>query len=472
MPEKPVKVVLLNPPLRNLVSAATPGYVDENRGFSPPMGLLYVQAAVEHSPHESLFLDANVEGWDHETAARNALAHAPDLVGLQAMTFTMPDACLVAKAVKRLSPDTKVLIGGPHPTIYPQETAGLPYIDYAFAGEGELGFVQFLDRFYDAKALSSVPGIAFKGDGEIHYVEHGGLIPQLNTILRPARQSSPYTRYSSVLAERNPVTILITSRGCPFKCVFCNRMGRKYRFHSADYVLEEIKEIIELGIPEIFVHDDTFTLNRHRVEAICNGILDRKFDVIWEARTRVDCVDQDLLALMRKAGCRRLSFGVESGSPRVLASMRKGIDLNRVVEVFRWCRREGIATLADFMIGSLDEQTEDIRKTFDLVGRIDPDYVQYSICSPYPGTPLYEIGLKKGLIPADVWREFATDPLKEFRSPLWTQHFTEQELISITARAYRKFYLRPAFVMKQLKRVNSLAQFKGMVRGALGMLRK
>lgn len=469
---KKVRVVLIHPPLCNVVSAATPGYVDENRGHTPPMGLLYIQAAVEHSKHESIFLDAEVEGWDHEETARQAISYQPDLVGLQAMTFTLPDAYLVARAIKQLSAEVKVMIGGPHSTIYPQETAGLDGVDFAFAGEGEVAFLSFLDAFFEPHSRAVIPGVASKLDGKVSYTPFLGLLKDLDSVPIPARRSSPYKRYNSVLAKRNPITVMITSRGCPFNCVFCNRMGRKYRCHSARYVLDEMEDILRLGIKEIFIHDDTFTVRRDRVEAICQGIIERKYDIIWEARTRVDCVDEELLSLMHKAGCHRLSFGVESGSENVLKSMRKGIDIDRIRAVFSWCRREGIITLADFMFGNLDEEIEDVQKTLDLVKQINPDFVQYSICSPYPDTPLYKLGLENGMIRRDIWLKFAKDPLQDFRSPVWTQHFTEKELRKITSSAYKAFYMRPSFVMKQLMRINSFSQLKTMLKGAIGMLWK
>ncbi|MFH2099820.1 MAG: radical SAM protein, partial [Pseudomonadota bacterium] len=348
---KAKKLVLVHPPLRNVLGAATPDYVDENRGHNPPMGLLYLKAAVNRSRHDSRFLDASLEGMDHVAAAREALSGAPDLVGIQAMTFTMPDACLLAREVKRLSPETPVMIGGPHPTIYPEETAALPYVDYAFAGEGEEGLVAFLDRLDDREAREAVPGVACVRDGRVAYTPSAGLLTDLDSLAFPARRDAPFRQYSSVLAEKNPISIMITSRGCPFSCVFCNRMGRKYRAHSAGYVLAEFDEVLSLGVGELFIHDDTFSLKRDRVEAICQGMIDRGTPMIWEARTRVDCVDQKLLGLMKKAGCVRLSFGVESWSDRVLTAMRKGIKPQLVMDVFSWCRSEGFTTLADFMVG-------------------------------------------------------------------------------------------------------------------------
>ena len=175
---------------------------------------------------------------------------------------------------------------------------------------------------------------------------------------------------------------------------------------------------------------------------------------------------------MRKAGCHRLSFGVESGSEKVLKSMRKGINISQVERVFEWCRKSGIVTLADFMFGNLDEDAEDIRKSLELVDRIKPDFVQYSICSPYPDTDLYKLGLEKGLITRDIWLELARNPLMEFRSPVWAQHFTEEELVKITAMAYRKFYMRPSFILKQLRKIHSVEHIKTLVSGAIGMAKK
>ncbi|HET6430583.1 MAG TPA: radical SAM protein [Phycisphaerae bacterium] len=467
-----VRVVLLHPRTDHLVPAATPEYVAGNSGCLPPMGLLYLQAAIEHSRHESVLLDANAEGLDHAAAARRVAEIAPDVVGIQAMTFTLPDAVLAARAIKQAAPRVKTVLGGPHPTIFPHQTAALDGVDYAFAGEGEVDFVRLLDAWGDQAAEGAVPGVARKADGGVHFTPSAGLLKNLDALPLPARRSSPYRKYHSVLAKRNPITVMITSRGCPFDCVFCNRMGRKYRAHSAERVLAEFDDIAQMGIAEVFIHDDTFTLRRDRVEAICRGLIERKPGLIWEARTRVDCVDGELLHLMRRAGCTRLSFGVESGSPAVLKAMRKGIELDRVKEVFRLCRTEGITTLADFMIGSLDERREDVEMSLELAASIRPDYVQYSICSPYPGTPLYAIGRETGLIAEDVWAAFARDPLAEFRSPVWTQHFTEEELVSLAAMAYRRFYMTPGRMLRQAAKVRSLKQLKGMAAAAWGMLRR
>ena len=466
----PVKIVLLQPPLRNIIGAATPDYIDENRGFTPPMGLLYLKAAIDNSIHESVFIDANLECLTHEEAAIKALEYQPDIIGIQAMTFTMPDAYLTALEIKRISPKTATLIGGPHPTIFPKETANLNGVDFAFAGEGEFGLGSFLDVYFDSNKYDNVPGLAYKKNGLVNYSTKNELIEELDKLSFPARRASNYKRYHSVLSLRTPSTVMITSRGCPFNCIFCNRMGRKYRMHSAEYVLSEFDDIASMGIREVFIHDDTFSLNRERVELICLGLIERQSDIIWEARTRVDCVDKELLKLMRKAGCVRLSFGVESGSSKVLKSMRKGTNPEQVIKVFKWCKELGIITLADFMFGNLDETENDIKMSIELMKSIDPDYVQFSILSLYPGTPIYEMALEQGLIDRDVWFDFACNPLHAFSTPIWTKHFSEEQLELMTQKAFRSFYLRPRFVWKQLQRVRSFSQLKTLTRSGMAIL--
>lgn len=469
-PDPSLKVVLIQPPLRNVVPAATPEYVDENRGHTPPLGLLYLQSAVKKAGHQAVFLDADLEGWDHPEAGREVLSHSPDLVGIQALSFTLPDAVLLAREIKKKSA-VPIIMGGAHPTVYPRETAALPSVDFAFAGEGEINFIRFLNHFHHPAEWKKTEGLAFFQNRRYYYQPQKDFIRDIDQLAIPARGDSHYHRYSSVLAEKNPITTMITSRGCPFHCIFCNRMGRKYRYHSAEYVLRELEEIHRLGIREVFIHDDTFTLKRDRIEKICRGMIVSGPNLVWECRTRVDLVDENLLQLMKTAGCHRISFGVESGSPRVLKAMRKEINLKQVREVFKLCRRLKIITLADFMFGNLDETSSDIEKTLQLARELNPDYIQFSILSPYPDTPIYQLAMERKLVPGDIWKKFAENPLDAFSSPVWTQHFSRNELIQRTRKAYRSFYLRPRFILRQLFRIRSLDQMKSAVRGALGMLK-
>ena len=465
------KVVLIHPPLQNQLIGSVPRFVEKNRGFMPPLGLLYLQAALERSPHASVFIDAHLEGVTHAQAALAALAHQPDVIGIQAMTFSMQDAYRLVLALRQTATRAKIIIGGPHPTIYPRETAQLAGVDYALAGEGEFSFIQFLNNLDDPHALRDIAGLAFKQDDGVHFTPVASWISDLDQIAFPARHASAFRKYRSILGQKRLMTTMMTSRGCPYACIFCKRMGRHYRMHSPEYVLSEIEQIRALGISGIFIHDDIFTVDKNRVHAICEGLIRKNLGVLWEARTRVDCVDEELLGVMRRAGCTRLSFGLESGSPKVLAAMRKNIDLGQAAQVFQSCRRLGIRTLADFMFGNLDEEHADIARTLHFSKRIRPDWVQYSICSLYPDTPLYQLALERGVIQSDIWRAFAANPLMAISCPKWIAHFSEGELRHMTQQAYRKFYLTLPFILKQLFSRSVFHHFGALIRGALALLR-
>jgi radical SAM superfamily enzyme YgiQ (UPF0313 family) len=264
---------------------------------------------------------------------------------------------------------------------------------------------------------------------------------------------------------------MITSRGCPFRCIFCDRMGKKFRPASAGYVLEEIESILRLGIQEIFIHDDTFSVDKKRVVEICEGILSRNLKFHWDARTRVNCVDFEQLALMKKAGCERISFGIESGDPTILKNLRKGITLEQAEKVFGWCKQLGISTLADFMIGSPGETRKEIAETIKFVHKIKPHYAQFSIVCPYPDTDLYREALQRGLIDHDVWLEFARKPSRDFRPPIWGEHFKREELEQIVKELYRSFYLSPHFILAELAKIRSLRQVGAKLRAGLKLLR-
>ena len=204
-------------------------------------------------------------------------------------------------------------------------------------------------------------------------------------------------------------------------------------------MLEEIEHCLSLGIREIFFHDDTFTIDKKRVLTICELINKRGLKFDRDARVRVDTVNYELLSGMKKAGCHRISFGVESGNPRILKNLRKGITLEQVETAFRQCRKLKIQTLADFMIGSPGESRQDIMETISFSRRLGADYAQFSVTTPYPGTDLYREALAKGVIESDVWSEFARNPKEDFIPPLWTENLSREELIELLNTAYKNF---------------------------------
>ena len=469
-----MKVLLLNPPAENELIGNNPPIIEEERGYNPPLGLLYLAAYLEKfSSHEVSVVDSQVEEMSYPQLEATIATHEPDVVGITAMTFTLIDVIKTARLAKKIDPAIPVVLGGPHVHLFPNETIALPEVDYLVLGEGEEAFHHLLENLGHPEKLAEIRGLVFREDG---HVINTGLRPfreNLDELPFPARHLTPYRKYSSLMAKRQPITTMFTSRGCPYKCIFCDRphLGKLFRARSASNVADEMEECIGLGIREFLIYDDTFTIHRQRVIDICDEIIRRKLDVGWDVRARVNTVDEEMLRKMRKAGCERIHYGVEAGTDRVLKILRKGITVEEARRAFRLTKEAGIDTLAYFIIGSPTETLEDISETMKLARELDPDYVHITIMTPFPGTELYAWGLREGRIPRDVWREFASDPRPGFQPPYWEESFTREELLELINRAYKDFYLRPRYVLKRLSRVRSFGEFLRHARAGLKVLK-
>jgi radical SAM superfamily enzyme YgiQ (UPF0313 family) len=265
----------------------------------------------------------------------------------------------------------------------------------------------------------------------------------------------------------------MTSRGCPYRCLFCDRphLGKKFRARSAINVVDEIEECVKKGIGEFIFYDDTFTIDRQRVFDICDEILRRKLDIMWDIRTRVDNVDKVLLERLKAAGCARIHYGVESGNPEILKVLRKGITIEQVERAFKLTKEAGIATLAYFMIGSPGETRSQILETIKFARKLAPDFVHFSIATPYPATPLYQIGLEGGQLKNDYWREFARNPTSDFVPELWEEKMSGQELLGLLKYTYKSFYIRPGYIIKETLSVKSWAEFKRKAKAGLSVFK-
>ena len=240
---------------------------------------------------------------------------------------------------------------------------------------------------------------------------------------------------------------------------------------SAGNVVDELSVCVDLGIREFLFYDDTFTVKRTRVMEICDEILARGLKIRWDIRTRVDVIDSEMLKALKKAGCVAIHYGVEAGNDRVLKEIKKGFSIATVKEAFRMTRRAGIDTLAYFMIGLPTERLEDIHDSFRLARELKPAYAHFTIFSPYPGTELYQCGRETGVIPSDVWREFARSPTEGFRLPLWEEHFTREELYDLIVKFYKSFYMRPGYFLARAVRVRSLNELRKKASAALSVFR-
>ena len=427
------------------------------------MGLLYIASYIQkHTEHEISIIDSQVDRLDYHSLKLKIESEKPDLVGITAMTMTLVDVIKTARIVKKVDNTIKVVLGGPHVNLFPNETIKIESVDYLVLGEGEEVFCDLVEAIKFSSELKKIPGIVFKKKGQIINVGARPHIKNLDDLPFPARRLVPYKKYSSLLFKGKVVTTIFTSRGCPFRCSFCDRphLGKVFRARSAKNVVDELEACGQLGINEFLFYDDTFTVNKKRVIDICNEIVKRRLNISWDIRARVDTVNEEIIMHLKKAGCQGIHYGIEAGTEKILKVLNKGITINHARKIFNLTRRYKIPILAYFMIGNPEETLDDIYTTFKVMKRLKPDYLHMTILTPFPGTKIYHDGLAKGIIKMDYWRNFAADPRPGFVAPHWDEMFTKDELNYLLVKGYRSFYLNLLYVLRRILKVRSLGEFK------------
>ncbi len=458
-----MKVLLVNPPRENEILGNNPSIIEEERGLNPPLGLLYIAGYLEkHTSHPIVIIDSQVEKLSYRSLEARIRSSKPYVVGLTAMTMTMIDVLKVVNIVKKIDKNIKTILGGPHVHLFPEETINLKNIDFLVLGEGEEAFKDLLDFIDDRTKLEKIEGLVFKNNGKTINTGIRSSIKKLDNLPFPARHLVPYKKYTSLLTKGNTVTTMFTSRGCPYKCSFCDRphLGKKFRARSAKNIVDEFEECIKMGISDFLLYDDTFAVSKKRVIDICNEINKRRLSIHWDIRTRVDTIDEEIVKSLKNAGCKGIHYGIEAGTEKILKILNKGITIQQAEHVFNMTRKHKIPILAYFMIGNPHETQEDIFISYKIMKLLKPDYVHLTIFTPFPGTKIYLDGLKSGIIEKDYWKEFAQNPRSDFVPPHWHEYFKKKELNDLLIKGYRNFYLRPSYIAKKILEVSSVSEFK------------
>lgn len=422
-----MKILLINPPPRS------PGQANV---LVPPLGLAYLAAMLEknHLPVE--ILDANVLRLTWEKFRQMVAQKRPDLIGLTGMTPTIDTTF---KAAQICRPYCRWLVlGGPHATIFgPQVFKQAPEFDFLVKGEGEMAFLGLVN---DLMAGKRPPRVIV-----------GPLVNNLDRLPFPSRHLLPQNLYRYPLVDKLPFTTMISSRGCPYGCLFCDKsvFGQTYRARSPQNVVDEIETLVcQDKIRSLVFFDDLFTLNRQRVAQICREILHRHLKLTWKAEARVNTVDAQTLALMKKAGCSLLAYGVESANQKSLDFLQKGEMVAQAKKAFRLTRQAGIKTLGYFILGIPGETYAEAQKTIQLALDLQCDYAQFSILTPYPGTKLSHLASRRGWLAETA----AQNPFdQDIRKPaLLSPGWTPAKLKKIIREAHRRFYFRPKYLGQQL----------------------
>ncbi len=468
-----LKILLVIPPEESYIEASSHQKVDKKREARPKLGILYVATYLKkHQPDvEVKVLDCPSENINFVQYEEFVREFNPDLVGITALTFTIVDALKTVKHTKEINPRTLVCIGGFHSTLFPQETLKQPGVDFIVVGEGEVTFNELVKELsVNNPEFKKIQGLGFHKGADIIINPQRALVEDLNLLPFPDYHMVDIKKYAHVLGKDAVTVAIQSSRGCPFGCIFCDIRRTKFRFRSADNIVEEITYWYKEGIRSFFFIDDNFVLRRDRLADICAQIKERNMKIDFKISARVDGVDREMLIDLKNAGCSRINFGVESGHQKHLDYLGKGINPVQTERAFRLCREVGIKTFAYMMIGILNETREEMYAELDFLRKIKTDYTNFTVCSPYPKTKLYEKLLEDKVVKHDYWQDFAENPTKNFVMPVVPGQYTVEELRNIQAELTRRYYLSRHIILRELKEIKSFRQFYNMSKLGLKIL--
>jgi len=484
------RVLLINPPITSDFEI-----FEEN---APSLGLMYIAAVLERKGFPVRIVDCllewerparkaeagkgklKVNGLSDEEILQKVREFRPDIVGISTMfTAFLPDVLRVANAVRKEFPEIIICSGGAHVSVMPESVLKPGAVDIAVIGEGELTFLEIAEKVSAKKSWKSIQGTAVLAGGKVKVNARREYLKDLDSLPFPARHLIPLEKHlksksNYPFAKKKPVLEIITSRGCPGKCVFCSIhavWGHTWRYRSPLNVVDEMEMLVKkYGVREFSILDDNVSANPERLVKMCDEIIRRRLDIAWETPNGIALwtLNEKILRLMKKSGYYRAKFGIESGCIPTLRYIGKPINLEKAREVINACNRVGIWASSSFVIGFPDEDLKSINETIDFVNNSGLDFARFLIAQPFPHTPLFNdfkrLGLlKKGLINGS----------SAYSSKYDTLHFKASELNEIRQNAESQFIRRkmreylspkgfPKFLLPKISSPKDFAYFMKM----------
>lgn len=467
-----MKIMFINPPNLNLIKISNWELKSGDYGQFPPLGLLYVASYLKkNSNHQIHILDTIVEKLDYDEIECRVRDFSPDIVAITTMTPIFADTMVTARIIKKINKNIHICVGGPHTYLFPQQTVKKDEIDSVILGEGEEIFSELVRHIYKGEPLDNIYGLVTKNNIGVSKLKEFGYIKNLDELPFPDRGLLPFKKYHCAVGVEDHVATITSSRGCPYKCRFCDVPQKTYRQRSMSNIMEEIEECLNLGFKEIFFYDDLFNIIPRKVIGISDEILNRGLKFKWSFRGRVNTITEEMLRVAAKAGCDRIHFGVETGTDLGLELLNKGVSIAEIKQAFALAKKAKIRTIADFMIGLPHEKTEkEVLRNVNFVISLEPDYVQFNVFQPYPGTEFFEWGVQKGILHKESWENFVENPTREFDMELWEEHLSKDQMSELLRISYRKFYLRFKYIWQMFRRVRTFTEFKRLIFGAIRLL--
>ncbi len=428
-------------------------------GLFPPLSLTWVAAIAERAGHDVRLIDARTLRLTPDEVLAQLRPWKPDVLGFMMTTYMFRETLDWIRYLKGgLGDNVKVMVGGYNLRVYPTESVIPEEIDFGCYNSAYHTVPRLLEELEGGEHFDEVPGLVFKRNGDVVQTDYGPE-PTFDDYPNPARHLLPNDLYAEFPTERKNFTVMVTSKGCPRQCTFCEAGRTAYNPRSVETVLAEMQECQDRhGIREIDIFDYEFCIDRKRTMGICRGMQERGLDVTWACRSRVDSVDDELLKEMAASGCSRIYYGIEFGDQEMLEKVNKGITLEQIRETIKLTRKHGIRALGFFLIGGPGETRENIKKTVRFAKGLDLDYVQFSKLTAKPWTSMWRDLVRD--TGQDYWREYILGHVEEAPLPRpWTD-LTNDEIDELARKAYVAFHSRPWFLLKHTLKVRSWSEFK------------
>lgn len=384
-----------------------------------PYSLALLNACLKEE-HEVVLFDPNFHNMQEQEVIEYLIKLQPEVIGVSSVSteYVSVNRRMTA-IIKKALPDSIIIQGGIIPTVIPEIAIKDPNVNFWIIGEGEVRLPRLLREFEKPNSdYSNIDGVAYREDGMVKVIPSTGFIQDLNSVPFADYGNLDFLAYGNqnlkfaagLLPKQSPYAVTITSRGCPYRCIFCAAStvsGKKIRYRSAKNILEEIDFLYKSGIREVIFLDDHFLGNRKRAVEIMKGLIERKYDLTWKcANLYIHSLDAEILRLMKESNSYQMTLSIESGNQYVLDKIiKKPIKLDKVPDILKMIRSFGFETIVNFVIGFPSETWEQIRDTFRFAEQLEVDLVNFHIATPLPKTELMELCIREKCLPEDFWKD-------------------------------------------------------------------
>ena len=446
-----MRILLINPPKSSRESY---GVYSTAAPVLPPLGLCYLASTLLEDRHKIKIVDAVAGKLTFKEIKDMITEYAPKIVGLTSTTISYKSACKVIDITKEINDNIVTILGGAHVSANPYETMKeCKNLDITVVNEGEHTIKELVRNIEQNGNMTLIKGIYYRENGDIIKNSPRALENNIDIFPFPNRELLNDLRLYSHVPMRGPrklTTTMITSRGCPYHCSFCQQsiFGRTWRGHSPDYVVGEIKTLIEkYKVQFISIEDDNFAFDRNRVIKICYKMINDRFRVEWGCSININDLDGELLKIMRYAGCKNIYIGIESASSRMLRLYQKNERLDKLINTINLIKKVGLNVYGAFILGAPTESKKELGETIKFAITLPLDGVSFSLYVPYPNTKLRYLAFRSGIVSKN-WDDYSAHP----NNPSFINNgFTAKKILKIQKRAYLRFYFRCGYIVRHLK---------------------